>query len=63
MIIGGMITSFLVLLGYMWKEAHSNWVRHVILSFPHFPDHWPPLTIFLFLIFIGGSFRHACLRK
>ncbi|AMQ21028.1 metallophosphoesterase [Geobacillus sp. JS12] len=46
MVIGGMITSFLVLLGYMWKEAHSNRVRHVTLSFPHFPDHCPPLTIF-----------------
>mgnify|MGYP001163369808 FL=1 len=46
MFIGGVITSFLILLGYMWKEAHSNRVRHVTLSFPHFPDHWPPLTIF-----------------
>ncbi|AMX83073.1 metallophosphoesterase [Geobacillus subterraneus] len=46
MVIGGMITSVLFLLGYMWKEAHSNRVRHVTLSFPHFPIHWPPLTIF-----------------
>ncbi|AGT32556.1 metallophosphoesterase [Geobacillus genomosp. 3] len=46
MFIGGAITSFLFLLGYMWKEAHSNRVRHVTLSFPHFPDNWPQLTIF-----------------
>ncbi|MBB6283246.1 metallophosphoesterase [Geobacillus subterraneus] len=46
MLIGGVITSFLFLFGYMWKEAHSNRVRHVTLSFPHLPDRCPPLTIF-----------------
>ncbi|NNU84012.1 metallophosphoesterase [Geobacillus sp. BMUD] len=46
MVIGGVITGILLLLVYMWKEAHSSRIRHVTLPFPSFSGHWPPLTIF-----------------
>ncbi|MED4879179.1 metallophosphoesterase [Anoxybacillus geothermalis] len=46
MFIGGAIVCLLLLLGYMWKEAHRNRVRHMTLSFPHFPGDGLQLAIF-----------------